>query len=91
VLTTSPDKWQEGKTIGVDIVKHGAKSSEQGARTNKTVIRQDWWSRKKSLKSSPRRKPGSRTPWYSWIPAFAGMTEKRGFWLFTKPSRLTYS
>jgi len=48
-------------------------------------------SRKKSSESSPRRKPGSRSPWYSWIPAFAGMTKNRVCGLFTNASRLTFS
>ena len=44
------------------------------------------WSRKKSLGASPRRKPGSRTSWNNWIPAFAGMTNSMELRLFTRPS-----
>ena len=49
-----------------------------------------WWSRKKSLRSSPRRKPGSRTSWNNWIPAFAGMTKIGQKRLFTRSSYLDH-
>ena len=49
---------------------------------------QVWWFRKKS---SLRWKPESRnsaTNWKNWIPAFAGMTKKGVFRLFTSSSTL---
>jgi len=58
--------------------------------TKKKEARFQYWRlRKKSSDSSPRRKPGSRIPWISWIPrSDRGMTKNRVFGLFTKPSML---
>jgi len=49
-----------------------------------------WRVRIKSPKPSPRRKPGSRTPWKTWIPALVGTTEKGFFRLLTSSSTFTF-
>ena len=49
---------------------------------------QRWWSRKKSPRPSLPRTRESRNGWFSWIPAFAGMTKTGHFWLFTSLSKI---
>ncbi len=43
---------------------------------------------RKVKKSSPRRKPGSRSVCFDWIPAFAGMTSEGDFGLFGADSEM---
>ena len=47
-----------------------------------------WWIRKKSQVRHAGLDPASRTYWNHWIPAFAGMTERAVFQLFTSSSTL---
>ena len=61
------------------------------ARANRHHIPGQVWCIRK--KSSPRWKPGSRglvKTLNNWIPAFAGMTKRGNFRLFTRPSSLAY-